>query len=297
MDTMKPLPPDLVGVRFEDRFGCRGIRFEEVSYDAGFGDVPHVHGEAFFVLPLQGKVHFASKSTGSFLQTPASLTHIPVDERHSGHFREACRTFQIVIPTSWLDRVREVIPLAEAPAHYDGGRPVWTASRIYREFRHRDALTPLALEGMLLELVAETSRWDADRTDAPPWLRRAMEYLHDHFAETVSPDALAAEVGVHPSHLMRAFRRHHGCSIGDYLRRLRVECACHLLGGDTPLGFIAHQVGFADQSHLHRHFKAIIGMTPAEFRRAAQGATHGQRIALTSKTLESRSPQPLEDGT
>ena len=80
-------------------------------------------------------------------------------------------------------------------------------------------------------------------------------------------DALAAAVGVHPSHLMRAFRQHHGCTVGEYVRRLRLEYACHLLSTTaTSLTQTALDAGFAGQSHFNRAFKAFTGMTPSEFR-------------------------------
>jgi AraC family transcriptional regulator len=150
---------------------------------------------------------------------------------------------------------------------------------MHREFRRRDDLTPLALEGMLLELVAELARGAAPRgrTEAPRWLRAATDFLHAHCAETITAEAVAAAAGVHPSHLMRAFRRHHGCTVGEYVRRLRVECALRLLhASDAPLAQIALDAGFCDQAHFSRAFKAHFGVSPGEFRRRSGRATRVQ---------------------
>jgi AraC family transcriptional regulator len=67
--------------------------------------------------------------------------------------------------------------------------------------------------------------------------------------------------------MARVFRRHNGCSPGEYLRRIRVRRACRLLADtDRPLSAIAYDTGYADQSHFTRHFKRAMGVTPGEYR-------------------------------
>jgi AraC family transcriptional regulator len=156
--------------------------------------------------------------------------------------------------------------------NYQNGFPTLIAARIYHEFQHRDNLSLLAMEGMLLELFAEMSRCSTllNENECPRWLRKATDYVHTHFTECPSIDVIASTVCVHPSHLMRGFRQYHHCTIGDYTRKLRVEYACHLLStSDTPLGQIALAAGFADQSHFNLTFKGFMGMTPTMFRKAS----------------------------
>jgi AraC family transcriptional regulator len=67
-------------------------------------------------------------------------------------------------------------------------------------------------------------------------------------------------------HLAATFRRHYGCSLGEYLRRRRVATARELLTNpDLPLTEIAFAAGFSDQSHLTRTFKRFTGMTPLQY--------------------------------
>jgi AraC family transcriptional regulator len=92
--------------------------------------------------------------------------------------------------------------------------------------------------------------------------------VHDRFNDPLSLEAIAAAVGVHPSHLARVFRQQHQCTVGEYVRRLRLEFACHhLTTSDTPLAEIALAAGFADQSHFTKTFRRHIGTPPAQFRR------------------------------
>jgi AraC family transcriptional regulator len=71
---------------------------------------------------------------------------------------------------------------------------------------------------------------------------------------------------------MESFRQHFHCTVGDYVRRLRVEYAIHLLStSDMSAAWIAHTVGFADQSHFCRTFKRLTGMTPLQFQKISRG--------------------------
>jgi AraC family transcriptional regulator len=64
------------------------------------------------------------------------------------------------------------------------------------------------------------------------------------------------------------FRRQNGCTVGEYVRRLRVDFALRQLSEtENPLSEIAAAAGFADHSHLTRTFKAYLGLTPSEYRK------------------------------
>lgn len=126
------------------------------------------------------------------------------------------------------------------------------------------------MEGLALEIFAEASRGGVRTLDRKPprWLLRARDLLHDRFSEDVSLREVAAAVGIHPVHLARVFRKEYGCTVGDYIRRLRVEFACRKLAeSETPLAQIAILSGFSDQSHFSNAFRRQMRMTPGEFRR------------------------------
>jgi AraC family transcriptional regulator len=98
--------------------------------------------------------------------------------------------------------------------------------------------------------------------------QRSGDLLHARFAESLSLDQIASAVGIHADHLTHAFRRQYGCTVGDYLRQLRIEFACRqMTTSDMPLVEIALAAGFADQSHFTKTFKRLMGMTPGDFQR------------------------------
>jgi AraC family transcriptional regulator len=94
------------------------------------------------------------------------------------------------------------------------------------------------------------------------------EVLRTHFANPPKLAELANLAGVHPAHLSRSFHSHYSCTIGGYVRQLRVEFACRQLAQtDEPIAEIALEAGFAHQAHFSTAFKRQTGRTPAEVRR------------------------------
>jgi AraC family transcriptional regulator len=143
-----------------------------------------------------------------------------------------------------------------------------------------DDLSPLAMEGLALELLVAASRYPVSIAEhrVPAWLRRVTDILQDRFAETFSLADLAATVEVCPDHLARVFRRYQGCTVGEYVRRLRVDFARRrLASSDARLVEIALAAGFSDQSHLTKTFKQHTGMTPGEFRASWRSRRGGTR--------------------
>lgn len=85
---------------------------------------------------------------------------------------------------------------------------------------------------------------------------------------SVSLGELAEVAGVHPGTLLRRFRLEVGLAPYEYLVARRIDLARQLLLAGRPIAEVAMRAGFADQSHLHRHFKRIVGVTPGRFVRS-----------------------------
>jgi AraC family transcriptional regulator len=130
----------------------------------------------------------------------------------------------------------------------------------------------LAIEGLASELFACAARALDPREPRPPrWLTRAQEYVHARFREAPQLGEIARAVDVHPVRLARAFRSHHGVSIGRYVRRLRLDwAAVQLAATGVPLSVVALRAGFADQSHFTRAFRRQHGVTPQRYRSRAR---------------------------
>lgn len=97
-----------------------------------------------------------------------------------------------------------------------------------------------------------------------PQIRSALEYLHVHFAQPISLEALAGAAGLSVTHFTRLFRKAIGHSPHQYLLRLRCEYARKMLAtGKYTVTHVSQSVGFYDHSHFVRHFKRLYGISPA----------------------------------
>lgn len=136
-----------------------------------------------------------------------------------------------------------------------------------------DAASALATEGLIFEILAEAvrSRVSTDETKSPRWLAPVGEFLHANFSESIVLEDVARIADVHPVRLARVFRRQTGGTIGEYVRRLRVEYASRRISASTDSFIeIALTTGFTDQSHFARTFKNHFGVTPGEYRKISR---------------------------
>ena len=106
-----------------------------------------------------------------------------------------------------------------------------------------------------------------------PWqIRKVTHYVESRLDQPIRNEELAAIARLNPSHFGRAFRNSVGEPPHEYVIRRRVERAQGLmLSTDAPLSEIALNCGLADQSHLTRLFRRIVGESPRAWRRARLG--------------------------
>jgi AraC family transcriptional regulator len=204
---------------------------------------------------------------------PFSLQILPGGERHAYQFgRTRVRCLTIEVDPQTLVKVRLYSDILERTNHLTGLLLSAHLRQLYREFRVGDRSSALTVEGLLFETLGVASRQAQGRQSAQPlWLQRAREMVHSQFTDNLSLADLAACVEVHPSHLAKMFRKHYGCSVGEYVRQLRLDYAAkEIADTDKSLAEIALAAGFYDQSHLARAFTLHLKTPPAEYRAAAR---------------------------
>ncbi|TFY87513.1 AraC family transcriptional regulator [Pseudomonas kairouanensis] len=96
-------------------------------------------------------------------------------------------------------------------------------------------------------------------------IARAQELLAEHLQQSLPLDHLGDELGLSKFHLLRAFQKETGLSPRQWAMQLRTRRAKGLLRNGLSAGAVAHDLGFADQSHLNRHFLAAYGTTPGRY--------------------------------
>jgi AraC family transcriptional regulator len=246
------------------------FQLSESVYGANTVLPPHTHPRAYLGFVVNGG-HRESTPHCERDCRPATVVFHPAAERHANRFSPAGgRIFRLEIDEPWLMRLRECHARLDRAVESHGGPLSSIASRIFSEFRARDPVSPLMIEGLALEFATGLVRGGdvAVRGAAPAWLRPTVDYLHARALEEIHLDDVASLAGVHPAHLSRVFRRHYHCSVGQFVRRLRVELAARALAeSQRTIAEIAAELGFADQSHLCRVFVKLMGVTPARYRR------------------------------
>lgn len=247
-----------------------GLLLTETAYRPGESLPPHDHERGYFCLVLSGG--FTEREGRRTRECDrATMIFHPPGSAHSERFGDdPCRCFNLELGEAWLERMTEESSgLPDGSLVFRRRRANWLARHLHGEFRADDPASGLAVEGLALALLAEVARSRGGRVErAPRWVDRAVEIVRAAGAEPPGLAEIAREVGVHPVHLARVFRRRHGCSIGEYARRLRVERAAgELRDTDVPVGTLAHRLGYADHSHFSRSFRRATGLSPSEYRR------------------------------
>ncbi|HKG22561.1 MAG TPA: AraC family transcriptional regulator [Blastocatellia bacterium] len=111
-------------------------------------------------------------------------------------------------------------------------------------------------------------------------VKRACEYLIEYHAENIFLEHLAHTVGLSPFHFSRLFSEQVGMPPHAFQTQVRISRAKTLLLEGWSISQVASRTGFADQSHLTRHFKRLVGITPGRYQQSSknvQDPAHASR--------------------
>jgi len=269
--SREPCPDCFYGRTLRSR-SERHFHIAERAYPAGYRTPAHVHSKPLICMVLDG-AYYETYLGNTRYCTPSTLLFHAAEEKHLEKF-EACggRSLVVEIEPAWLGNIHELSAIRlDSTAAFDGGALAPLGARLYKEFLSLDEASHLVIEGILFEMAGELSRAARPRDRRPPrWLQQSRELVREHYASHVALAEVAEAVGVHPVHLAQAFRKFYRCTIGDYVRSLRIEFACRQLAATkVPLSQIALQAGFADHSHFTRTFKDKVGIPPSLYRELA----------------------------
>jgi len=257
----------------ERAVAVEGFSLREGRHAAGSSLAWHRHPGATICFVYSGA--FDERFSGVTLEcTPGTLKITPAEEPHSNRFgSEETRGLLVEANGIGVERLGSHARILEERASFRDAHLSLLGWRLLGELRTSDTAAPLAIEGLLLEVLAGAARVRELRvrgTTPPRWVTEARDLLHDP-GRVGSLGELAEAVGVHPVTLARGFRKAYGLSVGTYLRRLRIARAARQLAEtDASLAEIALGAGFADQSHFSNVFRRESGLSPSAFRRSVR---------------------------
>ncbi len=216
---------------------------------------------------------------GGIHTAPAgSIVVISPDELHTGQAAvDNGWSYRMMYPAADL-LVRVASELAGNPRGIPYfGTPIYYDEVVFHALRSahlalEQSQSALERESCLMHALALLIRRYAE--DRPPLaqpalahdaLRQAQDYLRANYAEDTSLEQLARMVYLSPFHLSRLFREQLGLPPHTYLNQIRVNRAKSLLNAGLSPTEVAHAVGFADQSHLTKAFKRVVGIPPGQY--------------------------------
>jgi AraC-like DNA-binding protein len=227
-----------------------------------------------------GRAYRLRRGRSTQLSRPGQLVVLDPSVSHSGTPTDrgawAERLLIIELPSLHATLSGEEFPLAGLtfphPVIGDGA-----LARRFLALHHGTERSASALErqSAVLSFLADLAPYSpnaractskAGRDD--PVVRAALEYLHDEMTRNVTLDELAAASGAGKYQLVRRFNAAIGVPPHTYQIALRVNLARRLLERGERATDVAGMAGFADQSHLNRHFRHRLGMSPARYARS-----------------------------
>ena len=182
--------------------------------------------------------------------------------RHLGHNGPTTFT-AVTLPMSDVARVRDqgrAVVIAQLETHDERAAPF-----------HRliDAVCAgvdrLSLEVAVAEAIGALALISDAHSGRSRPVRRAVEYLRERLGDSITLDDLADYADLDKFHLCRAFRAQVGMPPHAYLTHLRIARAKELLLRGVRASDVAPLVGLYDQAQLTRHFRRLVGTTPARY--------------------------------
>jgi AraC family transcriptional regulator len=232
-----------------------------------FSNAWHVHQNPHFSLILEGGNIERRRNTEAE-GLPGQIRFYHAGEPHQNvNVLYPSKNFNVEIDAHFLSRYdlsESMIDSADVPF----SSIKFTMLQIYKETFGQPETSELAIHSLILGMFSRKG-FDAKKTPPlPRWADRVIQILHDRWNENLTLKELSEIAGVHPITVSRHFPKYFFCTLGEYVRRVRIEKSLRLIKqSNDSLTDIAHNCGFSDQSHFTRVFKELTGLRPGSFRR------------------------------
>ncbi|MBB3058448.1 helix-turn-helix transcriptional regulator [Mucilaginibacter gotjawali] len=245
---------DSLDIRISTRFG------------AGNGAGKHEHEHANLVFILDGGC-VERRQYSTYEREAADITFLHAGEAHETNFAE--------IPTRYISL--DIKPKAFAEnnlAEKDILNAIkkspdakFLMLKMYRELLYNDDFTTDSVK-MLFSEFASLSQAIALKKSLPTWVGIVYQLLNDKWNETITLKELSQASGVNPITISKHFSTYFACTLGSYLRKLRVERSLSLIKNEgASLTHTAYVCNFSDQSHFIRNFRTYTSLSPKQYQK------------------------------
>jgi AraC family transcriptional regulator len=232
----------------------------------------HRHETVALTVPLFGGLTSIFDGGEAWISGPSAVIHA-AGSMHAGAIGGAgLDAVELEFEPTWLRRIG-IDPGFGQTRYWTGGKAAAAALRLAKALNKPLPAMERTLAVEAFFQIALTER----RPARPAWLDYVTTTLRNE--PRTSVNAIAARLDLNPCWLGRAYRAFVGEGMLETSSRHRIERAAELLmRSNQPLAEIAVHAGFYDQSHMSRCFRAALGRTPLQMRKAAPTAQSDRHI-------------------
>ncbi|NML70411.1 helix-turn-helix transcriptional regulator [Chryseobacterium sp. RP-3-3] len=242
-----------------------GLTITDTEYTHPFVDW-HYHENAYFTFILQGNMKEGNKKEIYDCPAGTLLYHHWEDAHYNIKPDVFTRGFHLEVTENWFEKFQISKDSIEGSFNLKNPALKLLMYKIFRETKLNDPSFELSVHELLLNIFSELSDKVEHSDKKPGWVRKIDEILHENFTEKLNLTDLSKTIDIHPVHLSRDFQKHFHCSLGAYIRKLKINKSLTLLNTYPSLAEVALECGFADQSHFIRSFKENTGITPLRYK-------------------------------
>jgi AraC family transcriptional regulator len=227
----------------------------------------HTHDRGSVTLVLAGAIEEKSSGRTEFA-LPFSLIIKKPRLPHTDRFGPSgCTTLQINLPEEFdlgdCDLQSDAVVW-----HNEGGRTIGPILRLLSYMKAGVAVSSHDISFALYEALEALPSRSIDSHMPPLWVLEVKDLIDS--SDPMRPLSMARlkeQVGIHPVHLTRQFKRHFGVTVREYMQYRRVRAAAgYVAESCLSLTEVAHSCGFADQAHFCRAFRSIAKLNASDYR-------------------------------
>jgi len=226
----------------------------------------HYHENSFFTFVLDGgcreirKHHVHESGPGDLLYFEKGIIH------KNSHYTDFSRNFNLELNEKWLNDYDLQFKIDPAGFVLSKCDFKFLFVQLYKEFLNQDSASSVSINNILLGILG--NKIYRINKGTPSWVPKIKEFLRENWAANFSLKELSVVMDVHPVTISKNFSRYFGCTLGEYIRKYRIEKALHLIRTtNMSLTDITFTCGFADQSHFIRTFKKYTRTLPLNYRK------------------------------
>ena len=263
MEPVKIAKGCYVGAKVKERaFG--GVLTSETVFPDGLISDWHYHQNPHYSHILSGGSKEIRKGGAQWQWTGDGFYYYPGVCHQNLQYQAGTRIFNIELEACFFTEFDSVIPSEELMFSERTMVNCSGVLKILKECYCPDQYSRIAVEQQCVELVSGNT---ITRCHYPEWSCRIIEILNDQWDCSWSLAGLCKLLDIHPVTLSKYFSKYFNCTLGEYIRRIRVEKALRLIRRkQNSLTEIAYLCGFSDQAHFTRTFVQITGMQPKQYR-------------------------------